>query len=101
MRTRERRKRPPPATARRGMFFSKWRRNSCARSEIWRDVNLDVEPLSRIVLRARCRLKKRGSGELRRLLHQSNEGRRVLGNANDLDLVAFDSEFRHVSPVGQ
>src|SRR6202162_711822 len=83
------------------MSFSTWRPNSCARSEIRREANLDVETLSWIVLRTRGWCEKRGSRELWRLFDQSNERRRVLRNTNHLNLVAFDPQFRHIGAIGQ
>ena len=36
-----------------------------------------------------------------RTFNQSNERRRVLGNTNHLNLVAFDPQFRHIGAIGQ
>ena len=51
--------------------------------------------------RVRGRRKECGAGELRRLLHQADQRRRVLRHADDLDLVALDPQLRHVGGIGQ
>src|ERR1700694_6160157 len=83
------------------MSFSKWRGSSCARSEIRRDVHLDVKTLTSVALRTRRGRKKCSSRKLWRLFHQSNQGWGVLRDADDLDLVTLDPQFRHISTVGQ
>ena len=74
---------------------------SRAGSEIGVEMGLDMEPLARLVRRMRGRRKERGPGELRRLLDQADQRRRVLRHPDHLDLVGLDPQLRHIGAVGQ
>src|SRR5690349_3746580 len=75
----------------------------CSRGgpEIGGDVSLDVEAFARFVWRLRGRREERRASELWRLFHQPDQGWRILGHANDLDLVTLDSQLRYIGIVGQ
>src|SRR5487761_2025594 len=60
-----------------------------------------MEPLTRVILRARGGGKKSSARKLWRSLQQSNQGRRILRHADDLKLVTLDPKLRHIGAVGQ
>jgi len=63
-------------------------------------MHLDVETLTGSLC-ARVVGAKNVLGELRRLFDQANQGRRILRNADNLNLVAFNPQLGYVGTVGQ